>query len=138
MLDTGEISVNPSVKIDLENEFRSKEDKKVLRLVAELLEQGVPGNEISVITPKYNVTLDFGLTRISDNMNINYLYTSKNDKVTDNPYVFALTIFAMVFYRFKKIRLNYDEMKMFINIVLQMDLISSALWQITCPRRIIN
>ena len=127
MLDTGEISVNPSVKIDLENEFRSKEDKKVLRLVAELLEQGVPGNEISVITPKYNVTLDFGLTRISDNMNINYLYTSKNDKVTDNPYVFALTIFAMVFYRFKKIRLNYDEMKMFINIVLQMDLISSAL-----------
>ena len=127
MLDTGEISVNPSVKIDLENEFRSKEDKKVLRLVAELLEQGVPGNEISVITPKYNVTLDFGLTRISDKININYLYTSKNDKVTDNPYVFALTIFAMVFYRFKKIRLNYDEMKMFINIVLQMDLISSAL-----------
>ena len=127
MLDTGGISVNSSVKIDLENEFRSKEDKKVLRLVAELLEQGVPGNEISVITPKYNVTLDFGLTRISDRMNINYLYTSKNDKVTDNPYVFALTIFAMVFYRFKKIRLNYDEMKMFINIVLQMDLISSAL-----------
>ena len=127
MLDTGEISVNSSVKIDLENEFRSKEDKKVLKLVAELLEQGVPENEISVITPKYNVTLDFGLTRISDKMNIKYLYTSKNDKVTDNPYVFALTIFAMVFYRFKKIRLNYDEMKMFINIVLQMDLISSAL-----------
>ena len=127
MVDTGETSVNPDVKSDLENEFRSKEDKKVLRLVAELLEQGVPGNEISVITPKYNVTLDFGLTRISEKMDVKYLYTSKNDKVTDNPYVFALTIFALVFYRFKKIRLNYDEMKVFINIVLQMDLISSAL-----------
>jgi len=127
MLDTEEISENSAIKTDLDNEFRSKEDKKVLRLVAELLEQGVPGNEISVITPRYNVTLDFGLSRISEKMDIKYLYTSKNDKVTDNPYVFALIIFALVFYRFDKIRINYDEMKVFINIVLQMDLISSAL-----------
>ncbi|WP_319372276.1 UvrD-helicase domain-containing protein [uncultured Ilyobacter sp.] len=127
MLDTGERAENSDIKTDLENEFRSKEDKKVLRLVAELLEKGVPGNEISVITPRYNVTLDFGLSRISEKNKIKYLYTSKNDKVTDNPYVFALAVFAVVFYRFEKIRINYDEMKVFINIILQMDLISSAL-----------
>ncbi len=127
LLDATENAANSRVKYDLENEYRSKEDKKVLRLVAELLKDGIPGSDISVITPKYNVTLDFGLSRISEKMGIQYLYASKNDKVTDNPYVFALTVFALIFYRFKKIRLNYDEVKVFLNIVLQMDLISSAL-----------
>jgi hypothetical protein len=127
MLDTTEKIENSHIKYDLENEYKSKEDKKVLRLVAELLKEGVPAREISVITPKYNATLDFGLSRISQREGFEYLYTSKNDKVTDNPYVFALTIFAVIFYRFKKIRINYDEMKIFLNIVLQMDLISSAL-----------
>lgn len=127
MLDGADKVDSPHIKYDLENEYKSKEDKKVLRLVDDLLKSGVSAGDISVITPKYNVTLDFGLARIAQRMEVEYLYTSKNDKVTDNPYVFALTIFAIIFYRFKKIRINYDEMKVFLNVVLQMDMISSAL-----------
>lgn len=126
-LEKGERRSYRNINLDMDNEYKSKADRKVLRLVRKLLEEGVDPREISVVVPRYDVTLDFGLGRLARERGIKYLYTSKNDKITDNPQVFSLIVFGILFYRFREIHLNYDEVKSFISIILRVNMITASL-----------
>jgi|GEM_PF-3657397 len=126
-LERGRIKKYDRVHLDIDNEYKSKTDRKILRLVKKLLDEGVDPREISVVVPRYDVTLDFGLGKIARDRKINYLYTSKNDKITDNPRVFSLIVFALLFYDFKKIHVNYDEVKSFLSQVLGINMIMSSI-----------
>ncbi|GLI55277.1 hypothetical protein PM10SUCC1_07910 [Propionigenium maris DSM 9537] len=126
-LERGEAKGYSNIHLDIDNEYKSKTDRKILRLVKNLLEEGVDPREISVVVPRYDVTLDFGLGRIARDHNIRYLYTSKNDKITDNPRVFSLIVLSVLFYRFKNIHLNYDEIKSFLAQVLGINMISASI-----------
>jgi len=126
-LESGRVKKYSNIHLDVDNEYKSKTDKKILRLVNKLLEEGVDPREISVVIPRYDVTLDFGLGRIARDRNIKYMYTSKNDKITDNPRVFSLIVFSVLFYRFKDIHLNYDEIRGFLVQILGINVISASI-----------
>lgn len=126
-LEKGGLKKYSNIHFDVDNEYKSKTHRKILRQVKKLLEDGVDPREISVVIPTYDVTLDFGLGKIARDMNINYLYTSKNDKITDNPRVFSLIVFSILFYKFKRIHLNYDEIKSFLALVLDINMISASI-----------
>ncbi len=115
-----------NINLEIDDPYKSKSDKRVLRLVSRLLEEGISPKEIGVVSPRYDVTLDFGLSKIAKDRGIRYLFTAKNERVTDNSKVYSLMIFAMIFYNFKGLYLNYDEVKVFISSILRVNIITAA------------
>ena len=51
----------------------------------------------------------------------------RNERILDNPYAYILVISSILFYEFKEIDLNFDEIKVFFSLALGLDSIRSAL-----------
>ena len=108
-------------------ELRTDMNREVLKKVRELLDDGVDPGEISVICPKYDIVLEYSLSKLCRNRGIKFLNIGRNERILDNNYVYALIVFACIFYNFKDSRLSYDELKVFLSIVLETELITSSL-----------
>lgn len=116
-----------NVFLDIDDEHKGKSDRRLLRRIHTLLSQGVKPGDIAIVVPRYDPIIDFGLTKIAKEFNIKYLYTSKDEKVTDNIQVFSLLVFAIIFYDIKKLPLNYDEVKSFLMGILRVNPIVASL-----------
>jgi len=113
--------------LDIENEYKSENNKKVIKKVLELLDSGVSPSEISIIVPQIDIVLEFAIEKISKERNFKFMNIGRNERILDNPYVYTLVISSILFYKFKDITLNFDEMKMFLSFSLNIDPIRSAL-----------
>ncbi|MCK5780212.1 MAG: hypothetical protein KAH04_04290, partial [Psychrilyobacter sp.] len=122
-------SISPlsNIFLDLENDYKSINNKKVINKVFNLLDNGVSPSDISIIVPQTDIILEFALEKISNERGFQFNNISRNEKLLDNPHAYALVISSILFYNFEKITLNFDEMKNFISIVLGLDPIRSSL-----------
>jgi hypothetical protein len=125
--ETTEISVAPNLILDIENEYKSENNKNIIKRVLRLLEDSISPNEISVIVPQRDIVLEFALQKISEEKNFKFMNIGRNERILDDPYTYILVISSILFYNFKEISLNFDEMKAFFSFVLKLDPIRSAL-----------
>jgi len=117
----------PNLHLDIENEYKSINNKKVIKRVLELLDNLVSPVDISVIVPQNDLVLEFALEKISRERGFKYMNIGRNERILDNPYAYILVISSILFYEFKEINLNFDEIKVFFNLYLGLDSIRSAL-----------
>ena len=117
----------PNLHLDIENEYKSINNKKVIKKVLELLDDSVSPVDISVIVPQNDLVLEFALEKISHERGFKYMNIGRNERILDNPYAYILVISSILFYEFKEINLNFDEIKIFFNLALGLDSIRSAL-----------
>ena len=116
-----------NIVLDIENEYKSENNKNIIKRVLRLLEDSVSPNEISVIVPQRDIVLEFALQKIGEEQNFKFKNIGRNEKVLDDPYTYILVISSILFYNFKEISLNFDEMKAFFSFILKLDPIRSAL-----------
>jgi hypothetical protein len=117
----------PNLHLDIENEYKSENNRKVIKKVLELLDNSVSPIDISVIVPQNDLVLEFALEKISRERNFKYMNIGRNERILDDPYAYILVISSILFYEFKEINLNFDEIKVFFNLALGLDSIRSAL-----------
>jgi hypothetical protein len=117
----------PNLYLDIENEYKSENNRKVIKKVLELLDDSVSPLDISVIVPQNDLVLEFALEKISRERGFKYMNIGRNERILDNPYAYILVISSILFYEFKEIDLNFDEVKVFFNLALGLDSIRSAL-----------
>lgn len=117
----------PNLHLDIENEYKSENNRKVIKKVLELLDDSVSPLDISVIVPQNDLVLEFALEKIGHERGFKYMNIGRNERILDNPYAYILVIASILFYEFKEINLNFDEIKVFFNLSLGLDSIRSAL-----------
>jgi len=117
----------PNLHLDIENEYKSINNKKVIKKVLDLLDDSVSPLDISVIVPQNDLVLEFALEKIGQERGFKYMNIGRNERILDNPYAYILVISSILFYEFKEINLNFDEIKVFFNLALGLDSIRSAL-----------
>jgi len=117
----------PNLHLDIENEYKSINNRKVIKKVLELLDDGISPMDISVIVPQNDLVLEFALEKISQERGFKYMNIGRNERILDNPYAYILVISSILFYEFKEVNLNFDEIKVFFNLALGLDSIRSAL-----------
>ncbi|MGB6128153.1 MAG: UvrD-helicase domain-containing protein [Psychrilyobacter sp.] len=117
----------PNLHLDIENKYKSLNNKKVIKKVLELLDNAVSPVDISVIVPQNDLVLEFALEKISQERGFKYMNIGRNERILDNPYAYILVISSILFYEFNEINLNFDEIKVFFNLALGLDSIRSAL-----------
>ncbi len=127
LLEKNDKIYTEKLELQLDYELRTDMNREVLKKVRELLDSGVSPGDIAVITPKYDIVLEYSLGKLCRGRKIKFLNIGRNERILDNNYVYALIIFACVFYEFKDATLSYDELKVFLGIVLETDLITSSL-----------
>lgn len=117
----------PNLHLDIENEYKSENNKKVIKKVLELLNNFVSPLDISVIVPQNDLVLEFALEKISREKGFKFMNIGRNERILDNPYAYILVVSSILFYEFEEITLNFDEIKIFFNLTLGLDSIRSAL-----------
>jgi len=117
----------PNLHLDIENDYKSENNKKVIKKVLELLDSSVSPLDISIIVPQNDLILEFALEKIGRERRFNYMNMGRNERILDDPYAYVLVISSILFYEFKEIDLNFDEIKVFFNLALGLDSIRSAL-----------
>ncbi|MEI6856098.1 UvrD-helicase domain-containing protein [Psychrilyobacter sp.] len=117
----------PNLHLDIENEYKSENNRKVIKKVLELLDNSVSPLDISVIVPQNDLVLEFALEKIGQDRGFKYMNIGRNERILDDPYAYILVIASILFYEFKEINLNFDEIKVFFNLTLGLDSIRSAL-----------
>ena len=117
----------PNLYLDIENEYKSENNKKVIKKVLELLNNSISPLDISIIVPQNDLVLEFALEKISREQGFKYINLGRNERILDNPYAYILVISSILFYKFKEVSLTFDEIKVFFNLVLDLDSIRSAL-----------
>lgn len=116
-----------NLHLDIENDYKSENNKKVIKKVLELLDNFVSPLDISVIVPQNDIVLEFALEKISRDRGFKYMNIGRNERILDDPYAYILVISSILFYEIKEFNLNFDEIKIFFNISLGLDSIRSAL-----------
>lgn len=115
------------IKYDMENELKSEMNSKIINKVLELLERGIEAEEIAVIMPYNDLSLEYELKNVLEHKKIKLMNLSRKDKITDNLFNYALIIFACLVYEFKKIEITKDELRTFLETILNLDYIRSSL-----------
>lgn len=116
-----------NLHLDIENKYKSENNRKVIKKVLELLNNSVSPLDISIIVPQNDSVLEFALEKIGRERGFKYMNIGRNERILDDPYAYILVISSILFYEFKEINLNFDEIKIFLNITLKLDPIRSAL-----------
>lgn len=116
-----------NLHLDIENDYKSENNKKVIKKVLELLDNFVSPLDISVIVPQNDIVLEFALEKISRDRGFKYMNIGRNERILDDPYAYILVVSSILFYEIKEFNLNFDEIKIFFNISLGLDSIRSAL-----------
>ncbi len=116
-----------NIELSIEDEYKSDNNRMVIKKVLELLDAGVEPEDISVITPQNDIVLEFAFQKISKERKFKFMNISRNEIILDNPYTYALIISSILFYNFEEITLNFDELKIFFIYFLEIDPIRGGL-----------
>lgn len=115
-----------SKKIKINREFEEKKDlyDYIFKLIETAKDKGI--NNISIISPSRNVILLEKLERFSKEKEINFLNLDKNERILDNPYIYALCSLSIIYFDYGKFYLNQDEIRQILIIFLKIDIFQAT------------
>lgn len=115
-----------SKKIKINREFEERKDLHdyIFKLIETAKEKGI--NNISIISPSRNVILLEKLERFSKDKEINFLNLDKNERILDNPYIYALCSLSIIYFDYGKFYLNQDEIRQILIVFLKIDIFQAT------------
>lgn len=115
-----------SKKIQINREFEEKNDlyDYIFKLIEKAKEKGI--NNISIISPSRNVILLEKLERFSKEKEINFLNLDKNERILDNPYIYALCSLSIIYFDYGKFYLNQDEIRQILIVFFKIDIFEAT------------
>lgn len=125
---------NKEYPIDFENLHKKMDfdiNKEVGRsLINDLdyiLEKQGNLDSVFLISPSRDVSLEYLIESYAKKRKIPFSILNRNEKIIDNVYINALSIFALLYYSFDEIKINYDELKIFLKIFLGINIIKASM-----------
>lgn len=115
-----------SKKIGINREFEEKKDLHdyIFKLIETAKDKGI--NNISVISPSRNIILLEKLESFSRKKQINFLNFDKNERILDNPYIYALCSLSIIYFDYGKFYLNHDEIRQILIIFFKIDIFEAT------------
>lgn len=115
-----------SKKIGINREFEEKKDLHdyIFKLIETAKDKGI--NNISIISPSRNIILLEKLESFSRKKQINFLNFDKNERILDNPYIYALCSLSIIYFDYGKFYLNHDEIRQILIIFLKIDIFQAT------------
>ncbi|HSQ90138.1 hypothetical protein, partial [Romboutsia sp.] len=112
--------INLNESSQLYSEMIDQATNKVISLINE----GTSPSDIAIISPINNTVLDYQVSNILNNNNIEVFNTKKDKKIIDYPYANALVIASCIFYGYKDY-IKEEEYISFIEIILNVNRIQA-------------
>lgn len=115
-----------SQKIKINKTFEEKKDlyEYIFRAIEKAKEKGI--KNISIISPSRNVILLEKLERFSRVKKINFLNLDKNERILDNPHIYALCSLSIIYFEYGKFYLNHDEMRQILMVFFKIDIFDAT------------
>jgi hypothetical protein len=101
--------------------------KETGQRIAELVEQGIPPEEIAVITPTVDKVLEFSLGRALEQQGITLVNLTRGKRLLDQPFAQALVSLALLVYPEWRLEVNFSGLVQTLSILLKLDPVRSAL-----------
>lgn len=112
--------INLNESSQLYNEMIDQATNKVIALINE----GISPSDIAIISPINNTVLDYQVSNILNNNNIEVFNTKKDKKIIDYPYANALVTASCIFYGYEDC-IKEEEYISFIEIILNVNRIQA-------------
>ncbi len=84
-------------------------------------------DKVAIISPVRDISLDYMLEVFAKKNKVNYLNLNRQERIIDNIEVNALLTFAALYYGYKNIIINEDELRNMFIVFLRIDLIKASL-----------
>jgi len=127
LLDENREIENPDLSINLELEYKIDLNKKIIKKINGLIEEGVNPNEITVISSTYDGTLEYALNKIAHRNGTILKVFGRNKKLMDNRLIYSMVNLSILFYKDREIKINFDEFKVLLSVFLKTDVIRASL-----------
>lgn len=101
--------------------------KELIKDLYKLLKEKGNLDNVSIISPVRDISLDYMLEVFSKKHKINYLNLNKQERIIDNIEINALLTFTTLYYNYKDIIINEDELKNMFVVLLDTNLIKASL-----------
>ncbi len=110
-------------------DFESKSylHKELIKDLNKLYKEKGNLDKVTIISPVRDISLDYMLDVFSKKHNLNYLNLNRQERIIDNVEVNALLTFTTLYYSYKEIMINEDELKNMFAVLLNVDLIKGSL-----------
>jgi hypothetical protein len=92
------VDIQNYIELDVSNQLHSEMVSNICSKVIELIKSGTNPNDIAIISPINDITLDYELENTLAKNNINLHNTKKDRRIIDYPYSHALMVGACLFY----------------------------------------
>lgn len=115
------------LKKDLDYMLNTEVHEKIFEELKLILEKDGNLEGTSIILPSRDISLEYALEKYALENNINFKILNRNERIIDNKYINALSIFAQLYYSFDEIVINVDELKVFFMIFLDTNPIHASI-----------
>ena len=115
-----------SKKIKVKRDFENKSE--LYDYIFSLIEKATGKNiqNINIISPSRNVILLEKLESFTREKNLKFLNLDKNERMLDNPYVYALSSLSIIYFDYGKFYLNQDEIRQILMIIFKIDIFEAT------------
>lgn len=98
-----------SENIIINNTFQSK--SQINEYLLKIIKKIGKNNTITILSPVRNPSLEYSLADYCKKHELSYINLDKNERLLDNPHIYALSSMALIYFELGNIYINTDEIK---------------------------